>query len=207
MNMTASIKHQESLDMESSVLDLEKLESFLSTRQPRLLVDPTLTPASVLLLLYPDIDEMCVLLTKRTSKVEHHKGEISFPGGAWDPDDAGSKETALRETYEELGVVPDDVRILGELDGVATRTNFAISTFVGSISYPYRFVPSKIEVAELLKVPLTTLRKSQEANRAYFLVSTHSDQQYTYTYKRHTIFGATARILNQFLEILDTAEI
>ena len=62
MNMRASIKHQESLDMESSVLDLEMLESFLSTRQPRLLIDPTLTPASVLLLLYPDIDEMCVYI-------------------------------------------------------------------------------------------------------------------------------------------------
>lgn len=176
-------------------------------RHPHLLIDPTLTPASVMLLLYPTVNELCVLLTKRTSKVEHHKGEISFPGGSRDPDDRNSRQTALRETYEELGIVPDDIKILGELDGVATRTNFAISTFVGSIPYPYRFTPSKIEVAELLQVPLDALRDSQKASQGYFLGSKHSDQQYTYIYKRHTIFGATARILTQFLDLLDTAEI
>ena len=193
--------------MASSTIDLGRLQSFLSIRRPRLLIDSTLTPASVLLLLYPTTNELCVLLTKRTSKVEHHKGEVSFPGGARDPDDRDSRQTALRETYEELGIVPDDVKLLGELDGVATRTNFAISTFVGSIPYPYNFLPSKIEVAELLIIPLKTLRESQKSNQAYYSISATSEQQYTYTYKHHTIFGATARILRQFLKLLDASEI
>lgn len=187
--------------------NLESLRRVLSVRQPHALDDPSLTPAGVLLLLYPKSEGLCVLLTKRTSKVEHHKGEVSFPGGARDPEDATILQTALRETSEEVGVAPEDVEVLGELDEVATRTRFAISSFVGLIPYPYRFMPSEIEVAEVLEVPLSLLLNPRSRREELFLREEQTDRHYAYAYEHHIIFGATARILTQFLELLDSAHV
>ena len=80
-------------------------------------VDGTgLMPAAVMILLYPKDGEYCILLNKRSEEVEHHKGEISFPGGARDPEDRDSLETALRETEEEMGIKGEDVTVIGEMD-------------------------------------------------------------------------------------------
>src|SRR5512139_3161706 len=86
--------------------------------------DPNLICAAVLVpLLYGD-GEWHVLVTQRTEQVEHHKGQISFPGGACDTGDAGLRATALRETFEEIGVPPESVEVLGQLDDFPTISNF-----------------------------------------------------------------------------------
>ena len=90
--------------------------------------------------------------------MEHHKGEISFPGGMADPGDESLLHTALREAHEEMGIVPDDVDVIGQLDDTPTITGFMISTYVGVVRANYPFVPSTIEVAEVLTVPLSHLR-------------------------------------------------
>ena len=89
--------------------------------------DSDLIPAGVLLLVYLKNGELCVLLNKRTSRVEHHKGEISFPGGGKDPEDQTLMDTALREAYEEMGIDRNDVEVICQLDRVSTRSGFAIT--------------------------------------------------------------------------------
>ena len=165
-----------------------------------------LTPAAVLVLLYPKDGEYCVLLNKRSQEVEHHKGEISFPGGAREPQDDGPLETALRETEEEMGVSRADVTVLGELDEVETRSRFRVKVFVGTIAAGYSFSPSSVEIAEVLEAPVATLRDA-----ANLRVETRWDEgssvtSYAYAYNEHLIFGATARILRQFLDLLEEGE-
>jgi len=163
----------------------------------------SLTPASVLLLLYPKDGEYCVLLNKRSQLVEHHKGEISFPGGARDPVDRDSLDTALRETEEEMGIDRSDVAILGEMDEVVTRSHFKVNVYVGTIPYPYVFNPSVDEIAEILEIPLTDLNEPLNHR-----VETRLDDgvlvtSRSYAYNEHLVFGATAKILQQFLELLE----
>jgi len=161
---------------------------------------PDLTPASVLLLLYPKEGEHHILFTKRTDRVEHHKGEISFPGGVRDDGDDTPLATALRETQEEMGIWPQDVEVLGPLDPVRTKFGFLVSPFVGCIPYPYPFVPSREEIDQVLEVPLSTLLATEECS----LEVDFSGNTYlapTYRYGEHVIFGATARVVKQFLDL------
>jgi 8-oxo-dGTP pyrophosphatase MutT (NUDIX family) len=99
----------------------------LKANPKKSIINPSLTPAAVLLLLYLKDGEYCVLLNKRTDRVEHHKGEISFPGGVRDESDFTLLETALRETQEEMGIAPRHVELLGELDDTPTSTSFLIT--------------------------------------------------------------------------------
>ena len=182
------------------------IREVLSRRAVQTVADDSLTPAAVLLLLYPEDGEYCVLLNKRSEQVEYHKGEISFPGGARDPEDRDFLDTALRETEEEMGINRDDITILGELDEVATRSNFRIKVFVGSVPSPYPFKPSAIEIAEVLNVPLTSLRDSSNLRLETRWEDGTPATVHSYAYKDHLIFGATARILQQFLELLEDSK-
>jgi len=102
-------------------------------------VDGTgLIPSAVMVLLYPKDGEYCILLNKRSEQVEHHKGEISFPGGARDPEDRDSLETALRETEEEMGIMRSDITVIGEMDEVATRSNFRVQVVYRHYRIPLR---------------------------------------------------------------------
>lgn len=163
----------------------------------------SLTPASVLLLLYPKDGEYCVLLNKRSQMVEHHKGEISFPGGARDPVDRDSLDTALRETEEEMGIDRSDVAILGEMDEVVTRSHFKVNVYVGTIPYPYVFNPSVDEIAEILEIPLTDLNEPLNHRVETRLGDGVLVTSRSYAYNEHLVFGATAKILQQFLELLE----
>ena len=180
----------------------EVIRKALSRRTTLSVDDPSLTPAAVLLVLYAKDGEYCVLLNKRSEEVEYHKGEISFPGGARDPEDQDFLDTALRETEEEMGIDRKDVTILGELDAVVTNSRFHVKVFVGSIAYPYKFKPSAVEIAEVLEVPIPSLNDPSNLRietrwENGVPVSTRS-----YAYQEHLIFGVTARILQQFLEVL-----
>ena len=166
----------------------------LSNGEARKISDPGLRRSAVLLLLYCKDGEYTVLFNKRTNKVEFNKGEICFPGGGMDDGDAGFLETALRETHEEMGISPASVTVLGELDETTTRAGFVIRPFVGTIPYPYEFRPSEDEVAEVLEAPVSSLldtRNVEDADWAHSKV---------YSFGEHKIFGATARILEQFLD-------
>ncbi len=180
----------------------DAVRKMLASRVSQSVAGASLTPAAVLLLLYPKDGEYCILLNKRSEQVEYHKGEISFPGGVRDPEDNDFLDTALRETEEEMGINRADVTVLGELDEVTTRSHFRVKVFVGEIRLAYPFKPSAVEIAEVLEVPISSLQ-----DPANLRVETRWDKgtlvtNYAYTYKEHLVFGATAKILQQFLELL-----
>ncbi len=181
---------------------LQQIRTFLANYQPvRLSVEAT--PAAVLLLLHEKDDEPHILLTRRTNYVEHHKGETSFPGGAFDAEDADLRTTALRETHEEIGVHPEDVEVLGRLDDIVTITDFLVSPFVGVLPSPdYPFVVNAEEVAELVEVPLRHLMDERNLERTVRPFQERVMPILTYRYGDHRIWGATARILKGFLDHL-----
>ena len=160
-------------------------------------------PSAVMVLLYPKDGEYCILLNKRSEQVEHHKGEISFPGGARDSEDRDSLETALRETEEEMGINRDDITVIGEMDEVVTRSNFLMNVFTGTIKYPYPFKPSAIEIAEVLEFPVSALIDPANRRTETRWDDGHPVTSYSYVHQEHVVFGATARILQSCIDILD----
>ena len=178
------------------------IRKVLAHRVKQTVTDTTLMPAAVLVLLYPKDGEYCVLLNKRSDLVEHHKGEVSFPGGARDPQDRDFLDTALRETEEEIGISHADVTVLGELDDVVTQSRFGVRVYAGTIPYPYPFKPSAREVSEVPEVPISVLLDPANLLPETRWVDGEFSTSYSYAYNGHLIFGATARILQQFLELL-----
>ena len=143
-----------------------RITKILASRQFSLIADKNLVPAAVLLLLAVKQGKHHVLFTKRSDKVECHKGEISFPGGTVDPGDTDLLHTALRDGKEEIGLMPHDVAILGRLDDMATvTTGFVITPYVGIIPYPYPFQINAEEIAELFLAPLKTLAEAWRSKR------------------------------------------
>ncbi|MDO8530549.1 MAG: CoA pyrophosphatase [Dehalococcoidia bacterium] len=163
--------------------------------------DPYLKPAAVLVPLFYKRELPHILLTKRTTRVLHHKGQISFPGGTRDPEDPTLLSTALREIHEEMGIHSGDVRILGELDDIITNTRFVVSPYVGVIPYPYAFTVSGEEIDEVLEVPIATLLEHGHVNTAA-VAPIRPYPAYTFDYDQHVIWGITARILRQFLDVV-----
>jgi 8-oxo-dGTP pyrophosphatase MutT (NUDIX family) len=167
-------------------------------------VDGTgMMPSAVMILLYPKDGEYCILLNKRSEQVEHHKGEISFPGGARDPEDRDALETALRETEEEMGIKRSDITVIGEMDEVATRSNFRVQVFTGTIEYPYEFSPSAIEIAEVLEFPVSALIDPVNRRTETRWDNGQPVTSYSYVHEEHVVFGATARILQSCVDIFD----
>ena len=188
----------------------DELRRMLAARTPLILpVELMRRQAAVLLLLFKNGPAWHLVFTKRTDTLKHHKGQVSFPGGTLDPSDGDLLSTALRECYEEVGVHPEHVTVLGRLDDLATfSTNFMISPFVGLIPYPYAFQPNPVEVASILDVPLPVLA-DPAVLRSY--IRTREDHatlvDYEFHVGGHVIWGATARILHHFLQVIkDSAE-
>ena len=178
----------------------QRLRQALSLREKQRIVDPSRTPAAVLLPIYYKQGQYYILFIKRTEWVEKHKGEISFPGGAHEERDKTLLNTALRECAEEIDLIPDKVEILGELDDVVSvKTNYVITPFVALIPWPYQFKVDGKETEEIIEAPILALLGkgySHQVTRGSETVTT-----YFYDYRGRVIWGATARILNKFLEI------
>jgi 8-oxo-dGTP pyrophosphatase MutT (NUDIX family) len=180
------------------------LRSRLTNYEPELNQTPGLIPAAVMLLLYERDGEEHLLFQVRSMLVEHHKGEISLPGGARDPEDESLLATALRETHEEIGVSPEHIEVFGRIDDFTTRTNFVMAPYVGAITVPgaYAFRPATLEVDQLLEVPLSHLLAPQNAEET---VDPPGRLGRSYRYGDHLIFGATARVLDLFLTMVTQA--
>ncbi|MFW0859160.1 MAG: NUDIX hydrolase [Dehalococcoidia bacterium] len=181
----------------------ERIKQILRGRQKKRICDPGLISSAVLVPVYQKAGEYYILFTRRTERVEYHKGEIAFPGGRKDEDDSNLLATALREGFEEIGLRPEAVEILGELDDESTiSTSFVVSPFVALIPYPYDFEINREEVEGLVEVPLAVLRDKANFREEVITDGGRTFMAYSYHYGDEVIWGATARILKRFLDLL-----
>jgi len=179
----------------------EKLKEILSRRPKERISDDKLVPAAVLLPIYYKEGEVNILFTRRTENVRTHKRQISFPGGAREGGES-LLQTALRESKEEIGLAPDKVKILGELDDTVTLvSNYIVSPFVGLIPWPYDFQLDGVETDEIIEAPLPALLDEESWHHKTEVVNGREVTAYYYHYRNDVIWGATARILHQFLDI------
>ncbi len=184
----------------------EKIRQVLSQREKRRVIDLNATPSAVLIPIFTKDGEDHILFTKRTDVVEHHKGQISFPGGRRDREDETLLHTALRESHEEVGILPYDVDVLGDLDDEKTHvSNFVISPYVGFIPYPYEFVTSPDEVQKVMEVPISVLLDKSNFREEIQTSGEKRYRAYFYSYGEEVIWGATARILHGFIKLVCSA--
>ena len=164
------------------------------------LVREGLRRAGVLVPLFVRDGKLWVLLTRRTESVEHHRGQISFPGGSEEETDEDLYATALRESQEELAIDPADVIPLGPLSPIVTVTDFYVEPYVAAVPQPYVWQPAEAEIAEVIEAPLPKLM--DPAILEHRTIPGREGTLLFYHFGAHVIWGATARILSELLAAL-----
>lgn len=162
---------------------------------PRLAPMGTLVPAAVLIPIIDRPSGLTVLFTRRTDHLPDHPGQVSFPGGRIEVQDADAVAAALRETEEEVGLVPGRIRVLGRLDEWVTGTGFAIVPVVGLVTPPFDLALAPDEVAEAFEVPLAFILDPANHEHHARLRDGRPRNFRAITYGKHFIWGATAGIL------------
>ncbi|HLF72293.1 MAG TPA: CoA pyrophosphatase [Dehalococcoidia bacterium] len=184
---------------------IEVIKARLAAYAPRRLPEGERPRAAVLLPLYPKDGSLHVVFTKRSEDVRTHKGEVSFPGGAVDEKDPDLIATALREAMEEIGLYPDHVVVIGELDEIVTISEFHVSVFVGEIApqaQPYEWRPQELEVAEVLEVPIEHLLDEENLIEVARQREGEMMIMEGFSYGDHVIWGATGRMLRNFFDVV-----
>jgi len=181
----------------------QRLKQALSQRQKRHITDARRVQSAVLIPIYQKQGQYHILFIQRTDRVKDHKGQISFPGGAYEEQDGTLVNTASREAAEEIGLRTGDIEILGELDDILTiGTNYIISPFVAIIPWPYEFEVDRWETEEIIEVPISALLDEGCVRQGTDILEGRVVNTYFYHYHGRVIWGATARILNQLLDIV-----
>ncbi len=164
--------------------------------------DTRLKCAAVLVPLTVYNNEWHLIFTRRTDKVESHKGQVSFPGGACDEGETTPEQTALREADEEVGIQPTDVNILGRLSNMITISYFRVTPVVGVVPAPYVFKTSGFEVARVFTIPLLWLA---DKNNYWEFTRGDTDKSLIayHPYDGELLWGATARMTVNFLNTIE----
>lgn len=181
----------------------KEIRALLAQRNKRHIDAPRRIPSAVLVPLRRRNGSYYILFIRRSLTVKTHKGQISFPGGTLDAADATLLETALRECDEEIGLNPADADVLGELDDEVTATsNYIVTPYVAEIPGEYDFRLNPDEVDEIIEVPLGHLLRENSRKPAAANTGNELLDSYSYQHQDRVIWGATARILRRFLNIL-----
>lgn len=203
--MTDNNNHLSEVEIRNKLADaLNKPPKFPHPDYSGLLPDKPI-PAAVLIPMLKKDGDWHVLLTRRNSDLHEHSGQVAFPGGRADPEDATPIDTALRETYEEVGVKPIDVKVLGRLKQMRTITNYNVTPIVGRIPWPYRLRLSADEVSRAFIVPIKWL--TNPANHEIKLHSLPGPYDpipvlYFRPYDGEVLWGVSARFMMLLLDIL-----
>ena len=179
-----------------------RIQTALEQRDRRTIERHDLVPAAVLLPLLGRPQGVQVLFAKRSEEVPHHKGQISFPGGVVSTADPSRLHTVLREAREEIGLSSETVEILGSLDDTEATTQFVVTPFVGLIGSPAQYVPDGKEIERIIEIPLQTLRDPAIFKVEEWELNGRRRLIYVYHYEGEVIWGVTARILKQFLDLV-----
>ena len=182
-------------------MPLKQLANFYSTYQPETKVSTDTIRAAVLCPLFIEEGILKMLFIKRSLTVKTHKGEISFPGGVSESRDFSLEATSTRETEEEIGVKVSDITIFGGLDEVNTTTGFLVSPFVGTIPHPYKFKLSTDEVDSLIILTINDFFDPRNKIDFHYFNGRKLTPQLAFNIDGHVIWGATAKIMWQFLEV------
>jgi len=162
-------------------------------------------PAAVLMPLWDDGSQVQVVFTKRTEHLPSHAGQVSFPGGMKDPEDRDWRTTALRETHEEVGVPPEQVELITRLDQVVTITGFLVTPYLGLVDPAARFEPNPVEVERMVLVPLTRMLDQASYQTVDMVWEGMPLRQVALYQDGDMIWGATMRIMLNFLEAVGPA--
>lgn len=183
----------------------DAIAAILAGRQAREEIIPGYRQAAVLLPLYETAAGPHFVLTKRTERVPTHKGQISFPGGGFQDGDGDLLGTALRETEEEIGLLRSDVDVVGMLDDTITVASaHVVRPFVGFMPYPYTFRLDSFEIEQLVPLPLRPLLQPHCFREEIWDRDGRPHSVFFHEHDGHTIWGLTARILKQFVEVVAT---
>jgi 8-oxo-dGTP pyrophosphatase MutT (NUDIX family) len=181
---------------------IDRIRNCLDSLKPQKLVSGFIREAAVLMPVLKWENEYCFLLTLRTEEVQTHKGQISFPGGMREGKE-DLIQTALRETYEEVGIEEDRIEILGRFHDYISIHGYRVTPFTGFLHEPYGIRPQVTEVAEVLKVPLSIFMDPARLRIEKSPIRNESHVYY-YSYGKHQIWGLTARIIKDFMDALDS---
>ena len=169
-------------------------------------VETSCFKAGVLVLLYPVDERLHLVLTRRTEGVEHHQGQISFPGGRKEPGE-NLEQTALREAEEELRIPTASLRVLGALTPLyIPPSRYCIYPTVGFAGVRPAFSPSPEEVAEVIEIPLDHLRGSEHVRSERWTIRGVETRVVFYASQGHKIWGATAMVLAELMEVIKTVQ-
>lgn len=144
----------------------------------------------------PHVD-ISVLLTVRSSKLRTHGGEVSFPGGKQDETDANEVETALRETFEEIGIAPSSVDVLGRLDQAMSKHLLLVTPVIGIVQEPYETKLNPSEVDELFSVPLDMFLRDDDRHTQTDIDFGAPMRMHSFSFEGYRIWGLTANVLVQ----------
>ena len=177
----------------------DRIRHYLAALKPRELTNGFTRDAAVLMPIFEWEREFHFLLTRRTEEVQTHKGQISFPGGMREGMEDLSR-TALRETFEEVGIEERRIEILGRFHDYLSITGYRVRPFAGYIEGPFITVPQVHEVAEVLQVPIRIFLDPARLRIEKSMI--RKEDVYFYSYGTHQIWGLTARIIKDFVEAL-----
>jgi 8-oxo-dGTP pyrophosphatase MutT (NUDIX family) len=180
-----------------------RLAHALEARTRRALAREDKTPAAVLVPLLAVDGAMHVLYTRRSASLPHHQGQVAFPGGTHDLADVDLVATALREAHEEVGLLPEDVRVVGLLDDIETMTSrFVITPVVGTVPHPYRWRPRAGEVDHIFTVPVADLLSPDAERQETWDFGGRAVPIDLFPAGGQVIWGATHRITRNLLDIV-----
>jgi 8-oxo-dGTP pyrophosphatase MutT (NUDIX family) len=179
-----------------------RIQKKLSEIQPRRVVAGYHREAAVLIPIFVKDEEPYFLLTRRTDEVKTHKGQISFPGGMRHGEEHLAR-TALRETFEEVGIGENKIELLGRYHDYLSVTSFRVVPFAGYIEPPFQTVAQEGEVAEILQVPFRIFKDPKRLRTEQVDYSGRVLDVHFYRYQSREIWGLTARIIRDFLEELN----
>lgn len=155
----------------------------------------TLKKAAVLVPLVKRRNGLNIILTERALHLRHHPGQVSFPGGKQEQFDQSLQHTALRETEEEIGILPEQVTVLGTLTNLATVSGFVISPYIGFVDSDHSLAIDAKEVRSVFEVPLEYLLNRKNFYREPLSANSKGHYIYCIPYQNRLIWGATAQLL------------
>lgn len=187
--------------LERLSLDKSRFE-FKSDRWPRFDGGTEFKPAAVLVPFTHTDEGLEIVLTQRSAALRKHAGQVSFPGGKRDPEDESLVDTALRESHEEIALVPSDVHVFGALLSMPTVTGYHVTVYAGEFDWPYELEPNPAEIDTLFKAPLGALadpeiHRIQEHEYEGEVLPVHY-----FDYGEHLVWGATGFMLDTLLQYL-----